>query len=74
MRQLILTDNVEVVCECFGDAVFLPCLHGPSCVMGDFCFDVVILSYFLAGLRVHSVEGNTKRTITTSCGVSQREH
>ena len=22
MRQLILTDNVEVVCECFGDAVF----------------------------------------------------
>ncbi len=46
----------------------------PDCVVGDSSYDVVILSYFLAGLRVHSVEGNFKRTITTSCGVSQKEH
>ena len=52
----------------------LPCQHGPSCVMGDFRCDVVILSNFLAGLRVHSVEGNVKRTITTSCGDSKKEH
>ena len=52
----------------------LPCQHGPSCVMGDFRCDVVILSNFLAGLRVHSVEGTVKRTITTSCGDSQIGH
>ena len=52
----------------------LYCLHGPSCVMGDLLPEVVILSQFLAGLRVHSVEGGIKRTITTSVGLVKYEH
>ncbi len=71
MRQLILADIVEVVRECFGDAVSALSTWSLLCD-GRPQFGVAILSYFLAGLRVHSVEGSTKRTITTSCGVSQK--
>ena len=71
--QLILTDYVEVVGECFGDAAFVLSTWSLLCD-GRLLTDVVILSYFLAGLRVHSVEGGIKRTNTTRCGVSQKEH
>jgi hypothetical protein len=59
--QLNLAGYVDVFPQMFCDAVLFLCPHGPSCVMGD--VESTSFSCFSCSrsLRVHSVEGVSKR-------------
>ena len=61
MVQLNLAGYVEVSSQMFYDAVLFLCPHGPSCEMGD--VESTSCSCFSCSrsLRVHSVEGFSKR-------------
>ena len=59
--QLNLAGYVDVSPQMFCDAVLFLCLHGPSCVMSDVESTSCSCFSCLRSLRVHSVEGVSKR-------------